>query len=172
MIMIQSFIFGALLVLSSRELIADTRNVSEHPDAPLLVIWENPHDPSPGDSDFLGGLITVVWPDGRIIRAAGKKQVGCSYVEGHVQDREFKNFISFVMSPSILAAPNVFAVAVDAPSRTFVLHMGDKRHQWTRSDLREQPMLIDIETRIWSLQIKKVHRVSMQDANLKQFEPR
>jgi hypothetical protein len=65
--------------------------------APAIIIRQYPDYPMPGrDSDFPGGLVAALWPDGRIVRPTDIHVVGKSYVEGVVSVAERKAFFTFL----------------------------------------------------------------------------
>jgi hypothetical protein len=109
---------------------------------------------------------------GWVIRPKNKRLVGQAYVEGYAREKELKDFLNLVASPRNLATPDMFAVAIDSPSRTITLRYGNKKHEWTRTIPDDQSMLNDIENRTWSLPLQKSNQAPLKDWDQKQFHPR
>lgn len=67
-------ILGALAVSSACNDHNWTRNRTEdsHPSDLLLLVWEHPGPPIPGQP-VIKGLVIAVWEDGRIVRREGQK---------------------------------------------------------------------------------------------------
>jgi len=158
-----------LLVLSLNGLGAETP--SSNTDTPLLIIWDNPHYPAPTDDNSNGGAITILWPDGRIIRAGSQSQVTRDYIEGKIDESQLKDFSSFLLSPKNLATADFNTVAPDAHSKTFIVYSAPKKHQWTWGLPDKQDMLTEIETRVWNFSIKDAHPVDAKDVRLGKFDP-
>ena len=66
-------------------------STSQQSDSPLLIIWQESGYPTDLGPQFADGLIAAVWPDGRVIRAKNKRDIGKVYVEGQAHPKEFKN---------------------------------------------------------------------------------
>ncbi len=140
-------------------------------DKPLLIIWDNPHYPAPSDAQFTGGAVAIIWPDGRIIRAGSQSGVGQDYIEGRIDQNDFKDFSSFLLSAKNLGTPDINSVAPDAASETVVVYSGDKKHQWTWGLPEKQDMLAEIEDRVWKFSIKEAHSLDTKSVDLDKFNP-
>jgi len=64
---------------------------------PVIIIRQYPDYPNLGESSkFPGGLVAVLWPDGRMIRATSRDAVGEAYIEGYVSEADCEEFLAFL----------------------------------------------------------------------------
>jgi hypothetical protein len=146
---------------------ASQPSTSQQSDNPLLLIWQES-----GYDTGLTGLIAAVWPDGRVIRAKNKRDIGNTYVEGHAHPNEFKKFLRFLTSPTVLSTPDAFEVSVDSASRSIIVSHAGQKHNWTRTIPDKLRLLNTIEARTWAIPLDRTTSFDSKMKNLHQFRPR
>jgi hypothetical protein len=140
---------------------------------PLLVIWQQSEYPAPGrEPVYAYGLVAVIWTDGRVIRANDKASIGKAYTEGRARQNEFDDFVRFLASPTILAMPDEFAVAVDSASRSITIRHAGEKHKWTRTIPDQRALLNEIEARTWTLPLDRTSSLDPKKADLLRFRDR
>jgi hypothetical protein len=157
----------AVLAATFSVILATAPSDAKKPDNALLVIWQQSGFPVPGrEPAFRTGLVAAVWPDGRVIRATDKNQVGQAYVEGRARPKQFAEFLRFLTAPRILTIPDDFSVAVDSASRSITIRHAGKKHNWTYTLSDPGPLLNEIEARIWDLPLEGVVPVDPKKTDL------
>ncbi len=129
--------------------------------APIIVIRQYPDYPLPGhDSAFPGGLIAVLWPDGRIIRPSSVSgTVGKSYVDGAVSPKERDAFIAFLNSSAAVGTATNSSVPVHTATQSITVRRNDTTSKWTRVLPDSQSAWREIESRLLSIPIQDSHTI-------------
>jgi hypothetical protein len=163
----------AFLVLSlTWDASASQPSTSQQSDSPLLIIWQDSGYQTDLGPKLPDGLIAAVWPDGRVIRAKNKRDIGNTYVEGHAHPKEFKKFLRFLTSPAVLSPPDAFEVSVDSASRSIIVSHAGQKHNWTRTIPDKLRLLNTIEARTWAIPLDRTTSFDSKMKNLHQFRPR
>lgn len=147
-------------------------STSQQSDSPLLIIWQDSGYQTDLGPKFPTGLIAAVWPDGRVIRAKNKREIGNTYVEGHAQPSEFRKFLRFLTSPTVLSTPDAFEVSVDSSSRSIIVSHDGQKHNWARTIPDKLRFLNTIEARTWAIPLERTTSFDSKMKNLQQFRPR
>jgi hypothetical protein len=131
--------------------------------APAIIIRQYPDYPMPGrDSDFPGGLVAALWPDGRIVRPTDIHVVGKSYVEGVVSVGERKAFFTFLSTSAAVRIPEGGDIPLHAATESITVRLDGKTSRWTRLLPDTQSAWREVEARLMSLPLQDSHRVTWQ----------
>jgi hypothetical protein len=125
-----SYFLGiTLAALTFTCLAAETTNTS-----PVIVISQFPDYPGPAGSRFPGGLIAVLWSDGRIIRPAGSNAVGRAYVQGIVSASERDKLFAFLKQSAVLSHPpaDEKGIPIHRAFQIITLRRDGKQSKWKR----------------------------------------
>jgi hypothetical protein len=154
------FIFVVLPVLTFHSVAADATN-----SLPTLVIRQFPDYPlGLQGSRFPGGLIAVLWSDGRMIRAAGSNTVGKSYVEGIVSATNLEKFFFFLTNSVALRNQEAGGEGLPhhAAFQLITLNRGDRKSKWMRPLPDRKAGFYELEERLWSLPLQTPRPVDLQ----------
>lgn len=89
---------------------------------PMLSISRHPEYPQVGGSS-VHGLVLAVWPDRRVVRAAGPEAIGRSYIEGWMSDESWQT-LTRLLEELLISKDSIAPPVVDAACECMIVHYG------------------------------------------------
>ncbi len=126
---------------------------------PAIVIDQSPDYPMPDHgSDFPGGLVAMLWRDGRMIRSTAPAAVGKSYVEGVVAPQQCEEFFSYV-SVVVKRAPKIDGIPLHVATQSIIIHGDGHTSEWLRILPDTKSVWREVELRMLSLPLTRSNAV-------------